>query len=110
MSIKHVEEYYNQICRQYQEMLDDIKDLEKECTEGIVEPERIDRLKEQIAPIKNNYERWSYMMFLLHQPNRKSKVKRYQKQNEKLLKSLSKANSLDSILEENAHARKTIGE
>ena len=110
MSIKHVEEYYNQICRQYQEMLDDIKDLEKECTEGIVEPERIDRLKEQIAPIKNNYERWSYMMFLLHQPNRKSKVKRYQKQNEKLLKSLSKENSLDSILEENAHARKTIGE
>ena len=56
MSVKHVEEYYNQICRQYQEMLDDIKDLEKECTEGIVEPERIDRLKEQIAPIKNNYE------------------------------------------------------
>lgn len=110
MSVKHVEEYYNQICRQYQEMLDDIKDLEKECTEGIVEPERIDRLKEQIAPIKNNYERWSYMMFLLHQPNRKSKVKRYQKQNEKLLRSLSKDNSLNSILEENDHARKTIGE
>ena len=106
MSIKHVEEYYNQICRQYQEMLDDIKDLEKECTEGIVEPERIDRLKEQIAPIKNNYERWSYMMFLLHQPNRKSKVKRYQKQNEKLLKSLSEENSLDAVLEENNHAIK----
>ena len=106
MSIKHVEEYYNQICRQYQEMLDDIKDLEKECTDGIVEPERIDRLKEQIAPIKNNYERWSYMMFLLHQPNRKSKVKRYQKQNEKLLKSLSKENSLDAVLEENNHAIK----
>lgn len=110
MSVKHVEEYYNQICRQYQEMLDDIKDLEKECTEGIVEPERIDRLKEQIAPIKNNYERWAYMMFLLHQPNRKSKVKRYQQQNEKLLRSLSKENSLDAILEENTHARKTMGE
>ena len=110
MSVKHVEEYYNQICRQYQEMLDDIKDLEKECAEGIVEPERIDRLKEQIAPIKNNYERWAYMMFLLHQPNRQSKVKRYQKQNEKLLRSLSKENSLDAILEENNCARKTIGE
>ena len=109
MSVKHVEEYYNQICRQYQEMLDDIKDLEKECAEGIVEPERIDRLKEQIAPIKNNYERWAYMMFLLHQPNRQSKVKRYQKQNEKLLRSLSKENSLDAILEENNRARKAIG-
>ena len=110
MSVKHVEEYYNQICRQYQEMLDDIKDIEKECAEGIVEPERIDRLKEQIAPIKNNYERWAYMMFLLHQPNRQSKVKRYQKQNEKLLRSLSKENSLDAILEENNRARKAIGE
>ena len=110
MSVKHVEEYYNQICRQYQEMLDDIKDLEKECAEGIVEPERIDRLKEQIAPIKNNYERWAYMMFLLHQPNRQSKVKRYQKQNEKLLRSLSKENSLDAILEENTRARKAIGD
>ena len=50
------------------------------------------------------------MMFLLHQPNRQSKVKRYQKQNEKLLRSLSKENSLDAILEENNRARKAIGE
>ena len=110
MSVKHVNEYYNQICAQYQEMLNDIKDLEKECAEGIVEPERIDRLKDQIAPIKNNYERWSYMMFLLHQPNRKEKVKRYQKQNDKLLKSLSKENSLEAVLEENINSMKSIGE
>lgn len=109
MSVKHVEEYYDQICRQYKEMLTDIKDIEQECAEGLVEPERIDRLKEQIAPIKSNYERWSYMMFLLHQPNRASKIKRYEKQNAKLLKKLSKENSLEAVLEENREARKTIG-
>ena len=108
MSVKHVEEYYSQICRQYQEMLNDIKDLEKECAEGIVEPERIDRLKEQIAPIKNNYERWSYMMFLLHQPNRQAKIKRYQKQNAKLIKMLSTENSLEAVLEENNECRKNM--
>lgn len=110
MSIKHVEEYYNQICKQYQEMLQDIQDIEKECAEGIVEPERIDRLKDQIAPIKINYERWSYIMFLLHQPNRTSKIKKYQKQNARLLENLSKENSLESVLKENETAIKSIGD
>lgn len=110
MSIKHVNEYYNQISNQYREMLSDIKDLEKECEEGIIEPERIERLKEQVAPIKMNYERWSYMMFLLHQPNRKEKIKKYQKQNKKLLKMLSEDNSIDSVISENEEALKHIGE
>ena len=57
MSVKAVKRYYDQICDQYKEMLENIKDLEKEAAEGLVEPERIERLKEQIAPIKQNYER-----------------------------------------------------
>lgn len=109
MSIKHVNAFYNQICNQYQEMLNDLKDIEKEVAEGIVEPERIDRLKDQIAPIKQNYERWAYMMFLLHQPNRAEKIKKYQRQNQKLLKNLNKKNSLDSVIEENQTALRNIG-
>lgn len=110
MSVKHVNEYYKQICNQYKEMIGDIKDLEKEAEQGLIEPERVDRLKEQVAPIKLNYERWAYMMFLLHQPNRKEKIKRYQKQNAKLLKNLSKDNSIDAVVTENAEAMKHIGE
>ena len=110
MSIKHVNRYYKQICEQYQEMINDIKDVEREAEQGLVEPELIDRLKEQVAPIKNNYERWSYMMFLLHQPNRKEKIKKYQRQNAKLLNSLGKENSLEAVIEENKEARKHIGE
>lgn len=110
MSMKHIERYYKQICEQYQEMINDIKDVEKEAEQGLVEPELIDRLKEQVAPIKHNYERWSYMMFLLHQPNRKEKIKKYQRQNAKLLNSLSKENSLEAVIEENNEARKHIGE
>lgn len=110
MSVKHVEDYYKQICSQYQEMINDIKDLEREAEQGLVEPERVDRLKEQIAPIKLNYERWSYMMFLLHQPNRKDKLHKYERQNKKLLNSLSKSNSLTAVIAENNEARKHIGE
>ena len=110
MSLKDVKNYYNQICDQYNEMISDIQDLEKEAEQGIIEPERIDRLKEQVAPIKQNYERWAYMMFLLNQPARKEKVKRYQKQNAKFLEKLSKQNSLDAVIEENNEALKHVGE
>lgn len=110
MSVKAVRRYYNQICDQYHEMLENIHDLEVEAAQGMVEPERIERLKEQVAPIKQNYERWSYMMFLLNQPERKEKQSRYKSQNRNLLSSLSKNNSLDAILEENSEALKHIGE
>ena len=110
MSIKHVNRYYKQICEQYQEMIDNIKDLETEAAEGLVEPERVDRLKDQVAPIKANYERWAYMMYLLHQPNRKDKIKRYERQNKKLLSNIDKRNSLDGVIEENNEALKHVGE
>lgn len=110
MSVKHVESYYKQICEQYKEMLEDIHDLEQESEKGLIEPERVDKLKEQIAPIKQNYERWCYMMFLLHTPNNKKKVKKYCRQNKKLCDALDKQNSLESVLTENQEAMKHIGE
>lgn len=104
MSVKAVNEAYAQICEQYAEMLENIKDLEKEAVEGIVEPERVDRLREQIEPIKQNYERWAYIMYLLHQPTRKSKHDDYAQRNKKLLKSLSAKNSIQATMSENREA------
>jgi len=110
MSVKAVRKYYDQICEQYQEMMENIHDLEAEAAQGMVEPERIERLKAQIAPIKQNYERWSYMIFLLNQPERKKKQPRYKAQNRRLLNSLSRGNSLEGVLEENREALKHVGE
>lgn len=101
MSVKAVRNYYDQICEQYSEMLENLRDLEAEMSTGLVEPERITRLEEQIKPLKDNYERWSYMMFLLNQPERKSKHKDYERRNKKLLKSLDESNSLKSVVQEN---------
>lgn len=109
MSKKDVDRYYDELTEQYHEMLQDIKDFEKEVAEGIVEPERVDRLKEQIAPIKQNWERWSYMMFLLNQPARKSKVSGYKQRNKKLLANLDKANSVEATMQENKEAIERIG-
>ena len=101
MSVKAVKKYYDQICEQYHEMVENIKDLEEECQNGLVEPERIERLKEQVAPLKQNYERWAYIMFLLNEPQRKSKRKAYAKRNQKLLNALSKENTPNATIQEN---------
>lgn len=109
MSVKAVRKYYDQICEQYHEMIELIHDLEKEVEQELVEPERVERLKEQVAPIKANYERWTYMMFLLNQPQRKSKQEKYNKQQSKVLATLDKSNSLEAVIEENKDSLTKVG-
>ena len=101
MAYKHIKEYYDKICEQYLEMKDEIRDFEIEAQNNIMEPERLDMIKEQIKPLMDNYERWSYMMYLLNLPVKKSKQKPYQERNKKFINNLNKNNSLQSVLEEN---------
>lgn len=110
MSVKAVKKYYEAVSQQYHEMLENIQEVEKEAMEGMVEPERIERLQAQIAPIKQNYERVSYIMFLLNQPQRKSKQPAYRIRNKKFLKQFDSKNSLEAVIEENNEALKSIGE
>lgn len=56
MAVKHVREYYNQVESQYNEMVKEIKDFEKEAEQGLIEPERLDQIKESIKPLMNNYQ------------------------------------------------------
>lgn len=103
MAVKHVKAYYQEISNQYHEMLDTLKDFEKEAHEGLVEPERIEQIKQTIKPLKDNYERWSYMMFLLNKPNRNSKVKKWQKLQNQINKNknFDTKNTLEAVTQEN---------
>ena len=85
MSVKHVKEYYEEICAQYKDMLDELKDFEQLCMEGMVQPEMIDQAKKMIEPIKNNWQTLNYIIFLLNKPNKKCKQNRYNNQNKKYL-------------------------
>lgn len=77
MSKKHVEEYFKVIADQYLEMIDLLKELEQQYETNIIEPERLDKIKESIIPLKTNYQRISYIMYLLNMPNKKEKQKKY---------------------------------
>lgn len=100
MSIKHVKSYYNGVCEDYHEMINLLHELEEEAQTTVVPPEKIENLKEIIKPLKDNYERWSWMIFLLNQPNKKEKKKKYERQNEKLIKEFKEKNDLSAIKEE----------
>ena len=88
MSKKDVEKYYDQITADYTEMINSLKEMEELAAQDIVNPDKIEELKTMIAPIKNNYLRISYIMFLLNQPARKEKQERYKNQNKKFLNNI----------------------
>ena len=104
MSIKRLELEYAVVTEQYHEMLENLKDLENELADGLIAPEFVDNLKKQIEPIKNNYEQWSYIMFLLHEPQRKAKREKYRKIMDAKIKQLNTKNSPEARLEEGKEA------
>lgn len=101
MSKKHVDKYFNQVLKDYNEMVRTIKVFEKECNEGLVEPERLEQIKQNINPLMSNYERVLYIKFLYDMPNRKEKVPTYEKNNKKLLANIKKENMVEETLKEN---------
>ena len=109
MSVKHIRDYYNQICNQREELIQELKDFEVEAQNGMIEPERLDKIRESIQPLMDNYERISFIMYLLNRPNKKEKNKKYDKQCSKSLKKLSKANSTDASIEENKNVLNNVG-
>lgn len=100
MSVRHVKEYFDKISSDYADMLEVIHDLEKAVSENIVSQEKLDETVKSVEKLKENYLRWSYMMYLLNQPNKKDKKKIYERRMEKVLNSIPKQHRIDSILEE----------
>ena len=105
MSKRHVDEYFNTIADQYHEMLQALHEIEEECSKGLMDPDRLEQIKTLIEPLKENYMRISYIMFLLNKPNREKKVKKYEEQNKRLLSKIPKEDRLENIKAEN---QKTI--
>lgn len=101
MAKKHFDAYFNEVCQQYADMNEAIRDMEKEFNNGLISPEKIDELKKVIEPLKNNYMTLSYVAFLLNKPTRKEKHKKYEKQNKRLLEMIPKENTKEGIEKQN---------
>ena len=100
MSIKHVKQYYKRIRDQYAQMYFCLKEMEKEANEGFIDPERVESMENSVKILKDNYERWSYMMYLLYTPNRKDNAKKFKKRMD-MDNQIPHNNTADGVIEEN---------
>ena len=101
MSLKHLLEYRDKVEEAYNVAIQDIRDFEKEAQEGLVDPDRVEAYKKTMAPLINNYQQITYLLFLLNKPVKKEKEGKYLKQNKKLLNMIDKSNTADAMLLKN---------
>lgn len=108
MSVKHVKEYFNKISNDYLEMIEVLHELEDAVSQNIVSQEKLDETTKSVEKLKENYMRWSYMMYLLNQPNKKDKKKVYEKRMEKFLNNIPKKDRIENVLSENKEVIKNF--
>ena len=99
MARRHVIKYYKEVQDQYIEMLHQANEFEKALKDEFITQEQITQYKEIVAKLKENYERLSYIMFLLNMPNKKSKEAHYKKQNKNIVNYLNNS-SEEFVLKE----------
>ena len=107
MAYKHIKEYYKTISQQYLDAKTKLKQVQEECDSNMISPERIKSIENNFRPLMENYKRWSYMLYLLNLPVKKSKQKTYENQNKKLLK-LCENHTVMQEIEENTNCIKSI--
>ena len=84
MAVKDVREYYYNLLMQKIEMKQDLADFEQAFKDGQVTEDKLINVKETVDAIEQNFNRVSYIMYLLELPNRPSKQQKARKRNKKL--------------------------
>lgn len=84
MAVKDVKRYYYSILGQYVEMKESLKDFQEAFEAGHFTEDQLEDIKANIAALEENYNRISYIMYLLEMPARKEKQAKYKKSNNKL--------------------------
>ena len=76
MALRDVKDYYFKMLSQYMEMKADLADFEQALKDGFITEEQMQTAFDEVNRVQQNYERLSYIMYLLTLPNRESKRKR----------------------------------
>ena len=100
MSKKDVDEYYTKVCADYKQLRETLTELEQEFKNSVQDVDKIEQVRKMVEPLKVNYERISYIMYLFNKPVRRKKKFSYEFQNKKRLNNFSNS-SLEDIHNEN---------
>lgn len=109
MAIKHVREYYERMVSDYVEMKRVLEEMEKLSEEkASVAINNIEQIREQVKVLEANYNRLSYIMFLLNQPNKEKKKSKYFKQEKKKLDKIPINDRKEAVIDENTKVLETL--
>lgn len=105
MAVKDVKEYYYKMVSQYLEMKNDLADFEQALKDGFITEEQMQEALNEVAALQTNYDRLTYIMYLLELPQRKSKKIKHNKANKKLVEAFKdRSADIDAVLLENKSA------
>lgn len=105
MAIKDVRQYFYTVLAQYIEEKQNLADFEEALKDNLITEEQMQEAKAIVADLETNYNRLTYIMYLLDMPNRKSKKASYVRQYENILEELERLGAdVESIKKENSDA------
>ena len=93
MAIKDVKQYYYTMQAQYMEMQSDLADFEQAFADGYVTEDQLAAAREDIDKLRVNYDRLTYIMYLLEIPNRPRKKARHAKASKDLQEFFAEASA-----------------
>ena len=103
--IRDVKIYYYNMLSQYLEMKQDLKDFEEALAAGHITEDQLEEAKADVAQIEQNYNRLTYIMFLLEVPSKKDKKEKFYKVNKTLMKAFEELGAdAKSVEDENTSA------
>lgn len=108
MSKKDFDDYYNSICNQREQLIQELEELQRIANERMIEPERLENMKKTFQPILDTYQMVSWVAFLLNKPTRTRKSAKYEKMLEKKTSKLNSAFSKDGLLKRNDNILKNL--
>lgn len=109
MSVKHIREYYERMVSDYTEMKNVLKEMEKlSDSNASTALANIESIREQVKILEANYNRLSYIIFLLNQPNKEAKKDRYFKREQKALNKIPITDRKEAVEAENTQVIETL--
>jgi len=99
MAVRDVKEYYYKMLAQYLEMKNDLADFEEALKNGYITEDQMQTALEEVNALQVNYDRLTYIMYLLELPNRRSKHAKYHRANKKVFEALKEHKATTEAVE-----------
>jgi len=102
MALRDIRDYYFTMMAQYLELQQDLADFEQAFKDGYITEDKLEEVKTDVARVKENYDRLTYIVYLAELPNRKEKKEKALKGNTLIEEYFKKIGaSSDVVFDEN---------